>query len=65
MTLIDTPQKMVRRQAELNAPAIARLKAMSRSGRRSGDLILQHQFGIDTDYIPGYDDGEEPKTGNE
>lgn len=56
--LIDTPEKMRKRQDEFDWEEIQRLKRMN--NHEMGRIILESKFGIDTDYSQ-LDAGEPPK----
>ena len=55
--VVDTDEKRIARLKELQQPEFDRLM---KQGDAMSKIVLQVKFGIDCDFVPGYDDGEKP-----
>ena len=55
-------EKMLRRKEQLIRNDIKKIQKMK--DKKKAAWLLQSKYGIDCDYIPGYDDGEQPKNTN-
>lgn len=61
--LYDTLEKLNKRGEELEQEKIERLIKIAQKGPKGNwaFMKLMNDYGFDLDYIPGYDDGEQPE----
>lgn len=59
--LVITEEQRQKRRDEFDQQEIDRLIKQANRGNKMAVIILQSKYGLDGDYLSGYDDGEQPE----